>query len=116
MRSKSKVEVFADDTYEQVSNFSDDDNDAAIAEMQAQSLAKSLDQLTPDEQSILLMKYQDDFSIRDIAKMLDVTESAVKMRLKRAKDKLRRRYVEGIALWVILITKALSALKWPFGS
>ena len=34
------------------------------------------------------MKYQDDFSIADIQKGLDLGESAVKMRLKRAKQRL----------------------------
>ncbi len=115
MRSKSKVEVYSDDAYEQATSYTDD-NDAEIAEMEAQGLSKSLALLTPDEQSLLLMKYQDDFSIRDIADMLDVTESAVKMRLKRAKEKLRKRYVETVAFWLILIIKALSSLKWPFGS
>ncbi|MBC8154728.1 MAG: sigma-70 family RNA polymerase sigma factor [Bacteroidetes bacterium] len=114
MRSKSKVEVYADDVYEQAENYTDD-NEAEMTEMEAQGLAKSLERLTPDEQSLLLMKYQDEFSIRDIAGMLDITESAVKMRLKRAKDKLRKRYVEGLAFWFILIAKVLSSLKWPFG-
>lgn len=114
MRSKSKVEVYGDDVYEQAENYAEVD-DAEIAEMEAQGLSKSLALLTPDEQSLLLMKYQDGFSIRDISGMLDLTESAVKMRLKRAKDKLRKRYVEGMAFWLILIAKALSVFKWPFG-
>lgn len=114
MRSKSKVEVYADDTYEQVENYAED-NEAELAEMEAQGLAKSLARLTPDEQSLLLMKYQDEFTLRDIAGMLDTTESAIKMRLKRAKDKLRKRYLEGLAFWFILVAKALSSLKWPFG-
>lgn len=115
MRSKNKVEVYTDDPYEEATNYTDD-GDAEIAEMQAQTLAKSLAELTPDEQTLLLMKYQDEFSLRDIAGMLNVTESAVKMRLKRAKEKLRRRYIEGAAFWIIIVAKVLSTIKWPFGS
>ena len=36
------------------------------------------------------MKYQDDMSIRDIAETLDKTESAVKMKIKRAKAKAQQ--------------------------
>lgn len=89
-----------------------DDNEAEIAEMEAAGLRKALEYLTPDEKSLLMMKYQDDFSIRDIADMSNITESAVKMRLKRAKDKLRKHYLEGVVLWLLLALKYI-ATKWP---
>ena len=34
------------------------------------------------------MKYQDDMPIKEIAQLLELGESAVKMRLKRAKEKV----------------------------
>ena len=37
---------------------------------------------------ILLLKYQDFLSIKELTDILDIGESAVKMRLKRAKEKL----------------------------
>lgn len=37
---------------------------------------------------ILLLKYQDNLSIKEIESVLGIGESAVKMRIKRAKDKL----------------------------
>jgi len=40
------------------------------------------------------MKYQDDMSIKDISAVLEVGESAVKMRLKRAKAKVVKTYNE----------------------
>lgn len=89
-----------------------DDNEAEIAEMEAAGLRRALEHLTPDEKSLLMMKYQDDFSIRDIADMSNITESAVKMRLKRAKDKLRKHYLEGVVMWLLLALKYL-ATKWP---
>lgn len=89
-----------------------DDNEAEIAEMEATGLRKALEQLSADEKGLLLMKYQDDFSIRDIADMSNITESAVKMRLKRAKDKLRKHYLEGIVMWLLLALKYLIT-KWP---
>jgi len=47
---------------------------------------------------ILLMKYQDDLSIRDIQKVFNISESAVKMRIKRAKEKVRRLYNDKYAV------------------
>ena len=41
---------------------------------------------------ILLMKYQDDLSIKELQTALDIGESAVKMRLKRAKEKVIETY------------------------
>ena len=40
------------------------------------------------------MKYQDDMSIKEIADTLELGESAVKMRLKRAKQKVIIAYNE----------------------
>ena len=37
---------------------------------------------------IVLLKYQDSLSIKEITDVLGIGESAVKMRLKRAKEKL----------------------------
>jgi RNA polymerase sigma factor (sigma-70 family) len=63
-------------------------SDAEIFEMKVDKLSKALELINPDEKALLLMKYQDDFSIQDIILALDIGESAVKMRLKRAKSKL----------------------------
>lgn len=63
-------------------------SDAEIFEMKVEKLSKSLELINPDDKALLLMKYQDDFSIQDIILALDIGESAVKMRLKRAKNKL----------------------------
>jgi len=41
---------------------------------------------------ILLMKYQDGMSIKEIQVALGVSESAIKMRIKRAKEKMRVLY------------------------
>jgi predicted DNA-binding protein YlxM (UPF0122 family) len=57
------------------------------------------------------MKYQDDFSIKEIADTFNLTESAVKMRLKRTKEKLKRKYLEMAMFWIILLAKILSAFK-----
>ncbi len=109
LRSPRQKEVYSDEPYEGVGLY--DDDDAEMAEMEAQRLNKALDHLTSDERGLLMMKYQDDISIRDIADVQKVTESAVKMRLMRAKEKLRKRYLEALIFWILVGVKALTSIK-----
>jgi RNA polymerase sigma factor (sigma-70 family) len=99
--SKKYSEVGLDENYD----LADDDDDAEIAELEAQQLNKAMQQILPEEKSILMMKYQDDLSIKEISDTLDISESAVKMRLLRAKEKLRKVYLEGVLFWGVIIAK-----------
>lgn len=62
-------------------------DDKELLEIKFQVLEDILQDLKAKDRAILLMKYRDDIKIQDIAEILDVSESAVKMRLKRAKEK-----------------------------
>lgn len=53
-------------------------------------LKKVLLELSPIEQQILLMKYEKNLSVREIAEALAKTENAVKLHLSRAREKMRR--------------------------
>lgn len=64
-------------------------SDKEILEIKIDLLKEVLDELRVDDRVILLMKYQDDKSVREIGEQLEMGESAVKMRLKRAKQKAR---------------------------
>ena len=61
-------------------------SDDEILNIKADKLKKVLAAIDPKEKMILLLKYQDDMSIKEIAETLDIGLSAVKMRIKRAKD------------------------------
>ena len=54
-----------------------------------------LEQLSPEDKLILLMKYKEKHSIQDIVLAMHLSESAVKMRLKRAREKMNKLYEEG---------------------
>ncbi|GMN08419.1 RNA polymerase sigma factor [Croceitalea sp. MTPC5] len=56
-----------------------------LFEMKAAKLKKALEQISPEDKALLLLKYQDDISVKDLQKVLKIGESAVKMRLKRAR-------------------------------
>jgi len=97
----------AETTLEENFDLEQEYDNAELVEIQAQDLKKALQKIDPNERAMLLMKYQDDFSIKEIADTLNITESAVKMRLMRTKEKLRKIYTENIVFFSIIIAKAL---------
>ncbi|MBD2699052.1 RNA polymerase sigma factor [Spirosoma sp. BT702] len=103
-------EIYVDEGWERM-NVSGEEELAEMEEMEAQQLERAIQQLDPDEQTMLLMKYQDDISIREIADINGLTESAVKMRLKRSRDKLRKYYLEGAVFWLLLAIKAVLSAR-----
>lgn len=66
--------------------------DAEILETNVMRLKSVLVELHSDDMSILLMKYQDDMSIKEICDVIGKTESAVKMKLLRAKERFLKIY------------------------
>ena len=66
--------------------------DESLFEMKADKLKKCLEIISAEDRSILLLKYQDGASIKDLVNLMDIGESAVKMRLKRAKERLLEIY------------------------
>ena len=69
------------------------DDSAEREEMQDRLVRLAMSKLTVDDQQLLRQKYQDEVSIRDVANCHSLTESVVKIRLKRSRDKLRRYYL-----------------------
>ena len=51
-------------------------------------LLKLLDLIHTEEKALLVMKYQDELSLKEIGEALRISESAAKMRIKRAKARL----------------------------
>lgn len=73
---------------------SQEQDDADIQNLKVEKLKEALEKISPEEKMILLLKYQDSLSIKELCGVLDIGESAVKMRLKRAKEKLVNVYNE----------------------
>lgn len=70
----------------------EDISDDSLFDMRSEKLERALDLIDPDDKKILLLKYQDDVSIKELQSLLEVGESAVKMRLKRAKSRILETY------------------------
>lgn len=70
----------------------EDIDDAFLLEKSVSRLKIILNKIPVADKAILLMKYQDELSIKEISRMIDKSESAVKMKLKRAKQKFKNVY------------------------
>ena len=68
--------------------------DIFLLEMKLDRLKNLLDSIPIGDKAILLMKYQDDMSIKEIGDVISKSESAIKMQLKRAKQKIKDLYDE----------------------
>ncbi len=108
--NKKRKEVYQDEELE-VPDDTDLNQVFEEPDIESKRLHQAMDQLQTEEQSILMMKYQDELSIREIADIFRITESAVKMRLLRTREKLRSRYLETIVFWGILFAKLLELIK-----
>ena len=67
-------------------------DDSEIYQLKSDKLKIALDKIYPKDKLMLLMKYQDEFSIKEMAEMTGLGESAVKMRINRAKKRVLEEY------------------------
>lgn len=64
--------------------------DWLLAREQRQLVRQALERLSPRDAEILLLKYTEDWSYRQLAEHLGVSTSAVEARLHRAREKMRQ--------------------------
>ena len=83
LRKKRRVLLFS-----KANSFVTEEKDKEI--IKRDTINFLLNRLTPDYRAVLVLFYIEDKTIKEIASILDITESAVKMRLKRAREKLKK--------------------------
>lgn len=88
----NKVRLENDEEMLDIPDSDDSKNEEVLMKIDTKELIYILDQLHPSNKAILLMKYQDELSIKEIQEILELTESAVKMRIKRARAKAIEQY------------------------
>ncbi|MCB0514458.1 MAG: RNA polymerase sigma factor [Chitinophagales bacterium] len=92
---KNTQSIENENTFFEVPDMSDREiEDRIMYDIKLHKLSELLTKLPPEENALLLMKYQDDLSINDIATLMEVSSSAVKMRLLRARNHLYNLFVE----------------------
>jgi len=86
-KKRLKIEDFEAHSYD-IATDEDELEAKQTKEVQLSHLEKLMNMITEPERLILLMRYQDSMSVKQIADLLGIGESAVKMRLKRSRDHL----------------------------
>ena len=86
-RKNSKIQKV-----ETIKDISIEVTDYDILQLKTEKLKKVLSIIDPNHKMILLLKYQDGLSLKEIQTILEISESAVKMRLKRAREKVMELY------------------------
>lgn len=71
-----------------------DEIEEPIEDINYENLLLILELVHPEEKALLLMKYQDDLSLKQIGHALRISEDAVKMRLKRARTRVVYLYMQ----------------------
>ncbi len=93
IRKKKKISLVLSDDIERIGDKPEAEvPDSVLLEMKHERLEKVLAQMHEGVRIILLMKYMDDMSIKDIADFFQKTESAIKMQIMRAKMKAQAIY------------------------
>ncbi len=91
-KNKKSRNLFSDDELENTGEVVEDVPDHELLTMEVKRLKKVLAELPEGDRAILLMKYSEEMSIIEIAEVLNKSESAIKMRILRAKQKARSIY------------------------
>ena len=89
--SKQKKMNFSDVSDYEYDNLAYDDTsleNKLLQDLKLTQLETVFEQLNTDDKMLLMMRYQDGMSVKDISDSLNLGESAVKMRLKRSRDRL----------------------------
>jgi len=97
IRKKKKEKNIFSDELENAPEQVEDVSDNELLEIEVSRLKVVLQNIPIGDKAILLMKYQEEMSIKEIAEALDKSESAIKMKIKRAKHKAQKVYKDFFA-------------------
>lgn len=86
-KRKKQGRIFSDEMEKTPEPVEEEVSDKEILEIELERLKRVLEQLPVGDKAVLLMKYLDGMQIKEIAEALNKTESAIKMKIKRAKAK-----------------------------
>lgn len=92
LRKDQKQRTSELDDDERVDDGAEERYEVELLSLRSDRLAEVLDALEPADRGILLMKYQDELSVKDMMDVLGLTESAVKMRSMRARERALAKY------------------------
>ena len=96
LKQKRKIQFTDfDDQYNELSDVSESDNEEQwLTQIKSDQLSHLLAKLTETERLVMIMKYVDGFSIKEMENILNIGSSAVKMRLMRTREKIYNLYIK----------------------
>ena len=92
IRKRKKLRNIFSEEIENAPEIIEEVPDEELLMMEVSRLKVVLEHIPIGDKAVLLMKYQDDMQIKEIAATLTKSESAIKMKIKRAKHKAQRVY------------------------
>ena len=93
-RKKYHIKL-SEELHAQFDNISELDSENTLDDdLTMELLEELMKQLPPQDKMILLLKYNQKLSLKEIQVIMDLGESAVKMRLKRAREKITRLHMK----------------------
>lgn len=95
LRRASRTPVVALDEKQEFAY--DDKSEQDCIDTQLHYVTAIMNTISPDEVRMMRLKYEDGLDVREIARQFRLNDSAVKMRLKRTRDKIRRLYQEQLS-------------------
>lgn len=85
---KKEAVFYGEDTLDEIPDYQSLPLELLIGHENLENVTKALDSLDTKYSDVIQMRYYMDFSITEIAKLFDVTEQVVRVRLHRAKKML----------------------------
>ncbi|MEL7120267.1 MAG: sigma-70 family RNA polymerase sigma factor, partial [Bacteroidota bacterium] len=89
LRKKKKQDLHLCDDMSMASDVAVEQNDPSQMEAQKAALKAIMRKLPPKDRQILTMRFQENMSIEEIARVMKKSEGAVKMKISRAKAKAK---------------------------
>ncbi|GAB3558016.1 RNA polymerase sigma factor [Spirosoma fluminis] len=96
LRKRMAVEPLPPELTDELEDLSLGPNRAEATEDRLASLEHALKQLPAEEVNLLKLKYEQGLSIQAIGEQYNLSQSAVKMRLKRSRHKLQQAYCKPV--------------------
>lgn len=93
-KEKRSRDIFAEEVENPPDLEAPEVDDQELTGMKVNELRVVLREISETDRTLLLLKYKDGVKIKDIARMVGKNESAIKMQLKRAKEKAKRKHQE----------------------
>jgi len=93
-KRKKDKSILVEDLANEYDTAEDDIEDQFLLDLNVKRLKVILNRISLSDKTILLMKYQDEMSIREISQIIIKSESAIKMSIKRAKLRFQKEYQE----------------------